>query len=184
MQSPAEREEGVSGTQLWLLLLKSFHAVSAYAQATLRETGLGDSDFRVLEALLHKGALPVNEIGQKVFLTPGAISTAVERLHVQGLVVRQDSKSDRRVRLVGLTAAGRTLIERAFWEHARKMDVLGEELTPKQRRQLARGLKAFGKAAQLVDTKDGALPERRGLPEPEPAPAAVSALARERKKTL
>jgi hypothetical protein len=28
---------------------------------------LGDSDFRVLEVLLHKGPLPVNSIGPKVF---------------------------------------------------------------------------------------------------------------------
>ena len=29
----------------------------------LGRTGLGDSDFRVLEVLLHKGPLPVNTIG-------------------------------------------------------------------------------------------------------------------------
>lgn len=150
MQTPTRQDDSVTGTQLWLLLLKSFHAVSAYAQATLRETGLGDSDFRVLEALLHKGALPVNEIGQKVFLTPGAISTAVERLHTQELVTRQDSSSDRRVRMVNLTPKGRTLIQKVFREHAAKMDALAEVLTPKQRRQLARGLKAFGKAPQDI----------------------------------
>jgi hypothetical protein len=40
-------------------------------------TELGDSDFRVLEALLHKGPLPVNTLGPKVWLTPGSISVAV-----------------------------------------------------------------------------------------------------------
>lgn len=178
MQSVVERETEIGGTQLWLLLLKSFHAVSAYAQATLRATGLGDSDFRVLEALLHKGALPVNEIGQKVFLTPGAISTAVERLHVQGWVTRQDSKKDRRVRLVELTPAGRTLIERAFREHARQMDLLGSELTPKQRRQLARGLKAFGKGAQ------GRYADGKGTSASDLQPVAVSPPTRKHKKTL
>ena len=38
------------------------------------------SDFAVLEALLHKGAQPVNVIGKRVFLTSGSITTAIDRL--------------------------------------------------------------------------------------------------------
>lgn len=34
----------------------------------------------VLEALLHKGPLPVNALGEKVLLTSGSITTAVDRL--------------------------------------------------------------------------------------------------------
>ena len=148
MQSSDNRESSTTGTELWLVLMKAFHAVSAYAQSTLQGTGLGDSDFRVLEALLHKGPLPVSVIGAKVFLTPGAISTAVERLHTAGLVTREDTKADRRVRLVQLTPKGRTLIERVFASHAKAMDDLGEGLTAKQRRVLLKGLKLLGKQAQ------------------------------------
>ena len=150
MQTAEQRAEEIAGTQLWLLLLKSFHAVSAYAQGTLQDTGLGDSDFRVLEALLHKGPLPVNDIGEKVFLTPGAISTAVERLHAQGLVTRQDSKRDRRVRLVELTPKGRSLIERVFSRHEKALNRLGVVLSAKQRRSLAKGLKLLGREAEAL----------------------------------
>src|SRR5881628_3364689 len=94
-----------TGVHLWLVLMKAFHAISAHATATLAETGLGDSDFRVLEALLHKGPLPVNTIGPKVWLTPGSISVAVDRLEKTGLVKRTNT-DDRRVRLVELTAKG------------------------------------------------------------------------------
>jgi hypothetical protein len=41
---------------------------------------LGDSDFRVLEVLLHKGPLPVNTIGPIVDLTPGSISSGIPAL--------------------------------------------------------------------------------------------------------
>jgi len=61
------------------------------AWPNLEETGLGLSDFAVLEALLHKGPLPVNVIGPKVNLTPGSISVAVERLVAKGLVSRAES---------------------------------------------------------------------------------------------
>jgi len=44
-------------------------ALTRYAAAGIEETGLGLSDFGVLEALLHKGPLPVNTIGRIVDLT-------------------------------------------------------------------------------------------------------------------
>jgi MarR family 2-MHQ and catechol resistance regulon transcriptional repressor len=91
--------------------------------------------------------MPVNTIGPKVFLTPGSISVAVGRLLKRGLVTRTDSSEDRRVRVVDLTAAGRRLIEQVFAAHSRQIDRLADVLSPKERRQIARGLKAFGKAA-------------------------------------
>jgi len=61
------------------------------------------SDFAVLEALLHKGPLPVNEIGKKVLLTSGSITVAVDRLETKGLVERRAHGTDRQARMVHLT---------------------------------------------------------------------------------
>ena len=55
---------------VWLVLNKAVQAITRYAAARIQDAGLGDSDFRVLEVLLHKGSLPVNTIGPKVNLTP------------------------------------------------------------------------------------------------------------------
>jgi MarR family 2-MHQ and catechol resistance regulon transcriptional repressor len=143
----AEKADKVSGTQLWLVLIKAYHSLLGFTEHTLKDTGLGESEFRILEALLHKGPMPVNTIGPKVFLTPGSISVAVDRLLKRGLVTRTNSSEDRRVRVVDLTPAGRKLIEQVFAAHARQVDRLSEVLSPKERRQMARGLKAFGKAA-------------------------------------
>ena len=143
----AEKTDRISGTQLWLVLIKAYHSLLAFTEHTLKDSGLGESEFRILEALLHKGPMPVNTIGPKVFLTPGSISVAVDRLLKRGLVTRTNSSEDRRVRVVDLTASGRRLIEQVFAAHARQVDALAEVLSPKERRQIARGLKAFGKAA-------------------------------------
>ena len=141
-------DEGkVSGTQLWLVMIKAYHALLAFTQHTLQDSGLGESEFRILEALLHKGPMPVNVIGPQVFLPPGSISVAVDRLLKRGLVTRTGSPTDRRVRVVDLTPAGRKLIARVFARHAEQMDELGHVLSAKERRQITRGLKAFGNAA-------------------------------------
>src|ERR1700682_4837482 len=79
---------------VWLVMMKAMRALTRYAAAGIEETGLGLSDFGVLEALLHKGSLPVNTIGPIVDLTPGSISIAVDRLCAKGLVTRLESGED------------------------------------------------------------------------------------------
>jgi MarR family 2-MHQ and catechol resistance regulon transcriptional repressor len=107
--------QDTSGVHLWLVLINAFYSLAAHAERSLnsKETGLGQSDFRVLEVLHSKGPLPVNTIGRKVWLTPGSISVAVDRLERQRLVKR-NSTSDRRVRLVELTPKGQDLIRKIF----------------------------------------------------------------------
>src|SRR5438874_13817415 len=99
---------------VWLVMIKAVRALTRYATAGIKDTGLGDSDFRVLEVLLHKGALPVNTIGPMVGLTPGSISIAVDRLVEKNLASRVESTDDRRVRIVALTQRGKNVIVPAF----------------------------------------------------------------------
>jgi DNA-binding Lrp family transcriptional regulator len=56
-------------------LEKAHEAASDYWLRGVAEMEISDTDFRILEALLHKGPLPVNTIGPKVHLTPGSISS-------------------------------------------------------------------------------------------------------------
>ena len=129
-----------------MVLAKAFRALAAHAEESLNlsRTGLGESDFRVLEALLHKGPLPVNTIGPKVWLTPGSISVAVDRLEKKALVKRKNT-DDRRVRLVELTAKGRALITKTFREHAAAMEEHAGLLSKEERLTLLRLLKKLGK---------------------------------------
>ena len=118
------------------------------ASALLKHSGLGESEFRVLEALLHKGALPVNTLGPKVDLTPGSISVAVDRLHNRGLVTRNESPDDRRVRVVDLTAEGKRLIEAVFCRHAADLEDTMQVLSPEERVHLEALLKKVGRHAE------------------------------------
>src|SRR5947207_3115983 len=111
------KEGAPTPVHTWLVMLKAMQAITRYALADLAKTSLGDSDFRVLEVLLHKGPLPVNVIGPKVNLTPGSISVAVDRLVAKGLVSRVECSEDRRVRIVGLTTRGKGVIAPIFRAH-------------------------------------------------------------------
>ena len=146
-QKRASKAQDTSGVHVWLVLMKAFQALMPHAAESIERTELGDSDFRVLEALLHKGPLPVNTVGPKVWLTPGSISVAVDRLVKKGLVSRKDHPGDRRVRQVELTAKGRALIMRGFREHAAAMEKVISVLSKNERLTLLRLLKKLGKHA-------------------------------------
>jgi len=142
------RFEGAVHT--WLVMMKAMRALTRYAAAGIEDTGLGLSDFGVLEILLHKGPLPINTIGPIVDLTPGSISTAVDRLVAKGLVSRVESTEDRRVRIVALTPPGKDLIASAFRKHSGQMNKVFSELSPEELRGLEVALKKVGKRAAAL----------------------------------
>ena len=135
---------------IWLVMMKAMRALTRYAAAGIEETGLGLSDFGVLEVLLHKGPLPVNTIGLIVDLTAGSISIAVDRLVEKGLVSRVESAEDRRVRIVALTPRGKDLIAGAFRKHSLQMKRVFSELSPEELRGLETALKKVGKRAAAL----------------------------------
>src|SRR3954467_9704247 len=137
-----------SGTHVWLVLMKAFRSVQRHAEASIASLDLGLSDFVVLEMLLHKGPMKVNDIGRKVDLTSGSITIAVDRLQARGLVSREINREDSRSRIVQLTAKGRTLIRTAFEAHSARMEKAASGLNTKERTELVALLKKLGLDAQ------------------------------------
>ena len=136
---------GGSGVHVFLVLWKASRAAQAYAEKSISELEMCGSDFAVLEALLHKGPLLVNEIGKKVLLTSGSITVAVDRLETKRLVERRAHGTDRRARIVHLTPAGRKLITRVYADHAADMERLASaSLTKAERKTLISLLKKIG----------------------------------------
>lgn len=151
-----KQSSDLSGVHLWLVMMKAYRSVRAADLESIRGTGLGLSDFAVLELLLHKGPTPVNTIGRTVDLTSGSITTAVDRLSGRGLVRRRQDGEDRRVFRVELTAKGRRLIERAFGEHAARLETIFSGLTKAERESLLSLHRKLGFHAEVSGELNGA----------------------------
>jgi MarR family transcriptional regulator, 2-MHQ and catechol-resistance regulon repressor len=155
-EAKLESLTGGSGVHVFLVLWKAANAVQSYAETSISDLEMCGSDFAALEALLHKGPLPVNEIGKKVLLTSGSITVAVDRLEVKALVERRAHGTDRRARVVHLTKEGRKLITRVYADHAADMERLASaSLSAKERETLIRLLKKIGYKAIAVSNQDG-----------------------------
>jgi MarR family 2-MHQ and catechol resistance regulon transcriptional repressor len=153
----ATRKADTAGIHLWLVLMKAYQAIEHRALRSIGETSLGFSDFAVLEALLHKGPLPVNTVGALVTLSSGSSTAAIDRLEKKALVRRAPHATDRRTRIVHLTDKGRTLIQAAFRKHAADMETVTASLSATEKKTLLELLKKLGKSAvtatDLASTK-------------------------------
>ena len=140
----------MTGVRLWLILWKAHDTLREHALRHIESLGLGLSDFAVLELLLHLGPTPVNAIGERVRLTSGSITAAVDRLARKGLVERRNHPEDRRTRVVHLTEAGTSLIGSAFADHEAAMERAVAGLDEWEREEAARLLKKLGLSAQAM----------------------------------
>src|SRR5438552_17813751 len=149
MKGPAKRRRAadVSGTHLWLVLMKAHRTLQRLATRSIESAEVGLSDFAVMEMLLHKGPQIVNEIGRRIELTSGAITTAVDRLEARGLVTREAHETDRRARIVRLTARGKAEAVKVFGVHKTAMDAAASGLSKTERATLIRLLKKLGSSA-------------------------------------
>ena len=150
-----ERKGSPSAIHTWLVLMKAHQSIARHLLPAIIKEGLGDSDFRVLEVLLHKGPMPVNAIGPKVDLNPGSVSVAVDRLYKKGFVSRVESVSDRRVRTVSMTDKGREMFIPLFRRHAALIKRAFQDVSSEELQQLEATLKKIGKRAESLADKKG-----------------------------
>lgn len=142
----------------WLVLFRAFQAIrqidlASIQRLRIQDRPLGGSEFGILEVLLHKGPLPINAIGEKVLLTSGSMTAAVDRLVALGLVSRKADPTDRRVRHVALTTEGEACARHLFTQHAHALAEVMAVLSPQEQDQLQTLLKKVGHhAAQLAVT--------------------------------
>lgn len=134
----------IEAPRLWIVLARCYHAISQIAERSIAEAGLGLSDFATLEALLHKGPLTISEIQSKVLLASGSMTAAVDRLERKGLLVRKNTPSDRRAKVLELTGEGKHLIEVAFKSHAAEIEKAMAILNQEEKRELYGLLKKLG----------------------------------------
>src|SRR6266852_2559844 len=134
----------ITAPRLWLVITKSYRALSLLAEQSIANAGLCLTDFAALEALSHKGPLTISQIQENVLLASGSMTAAVDRLEKLGLVVRKASPSDRRARVVELTAECKRLAVSCFERHAKDLEALMSALSQKEKEQLYGSIKKLG----------------------------------------
>lgn len=109
---------------------------------------LGDltpSQFSVLEALYHLGAMNQTEISSKLLKSASNMVTVIDNLENRGLVRRQRDQRDRRSAIVSLTDSGSEAIARVLPRHVEAIVHEMSALNPDEQRELGRLCRKLGR---------------------------------------
>ncbi len=144
----AKNEDQASTLRLLVAIARAFKAVDDRIKPGLAAHGLSVTEFAVLEALLHKGPLPLGELSERILVTGASTTYTVKNLEKRDLMSRKQSPLDQRVVMGDLTVAGRKLMGLVFPEHAGQLQAAMAGLSRKEKDQAADLLRKLRKYLQ------------------------------------
>ena len=137
--------------KLWVVMNRASRSIETHLREQVESHGLSYTEFGVLEVLLHRGPLPIGEIGDRILLTSGSMTYVINKLEKRELIFRRECASDRRVIYAELTRAGKDLIRRVFSEHESLLSDLSGGLTVAELEDAIRLIKQLGIHAENAD---------------------------------
>ena len=118
-----------------------------------KSTGLSMPQISILMQLHHKGPCGMSEVSNRFDISAAAASQLVEKLVHAGYLDRAEDPSDRRAKLLTLSAKGEELIQRGTEERYRWMDDLTSKLSTEEQAKVVAALDILTKAAQTMEEK-------------------------------
>jgi DNA-binding MarR family transcriptional regulator len=118
-----------------------------------KSTGLSMPQFSILMQLHHKGPCGMSEVSTRFDISAAAASQLVEKLVQAGFLDRAEDPSDRRAKLLTLSAKGKELIQQGTEERYRWMDDLTSKLSIEEQAKVVEALNILTKAAQTMEAK-------------------------------
>jgi DNA-binding MarR family transcriptional regulator len=109
------RWDGVPAMHAVTSLMRVQQLVLGRLDAILRPHGLTFARYEALVLLCFssRGSLPLGKMGERLQVHPTSITSIVQRLEADGLVVRRPHPADGRAVLAEVTGSGRALVETA-----------------------------------------------------------------------
>ena len=100
--------------------------------------GLSGADFDVLATLRRsRGSLTPTELSRSTMVTTGGMTKRLDRLETAGLISREADPTDRRGKLIALTAEGRSLVDSAVKAHLENEERILATVPAADREELA-----------------------------------------------
>jgi len=128
----------------WVKLARAFASFNKKSSENIRNFGLTQPQFAVIETLGHLGPLKVGEICNKMLVSGGNMTLVLDNIEKLGYIERVHSKEDRRAINVQLTKQGQELFDKIFALHAEHVTKLMSVLNPEEQKTLGDLLKKLG----------------------------------------
>jgi DNA-binding MarR family transcriptional regulator len=121
-----------------------------------RESGLSMSQLGALLHLHHAGSSGITDIGDHLGVTSAAASQMLDRLARQGLILRLEDPSDRRVKQVVLTDKGLQVIHETARARQQWLVDLAETMSGPEKEAVTAALEVLIERAKQLNQPSGA----------------------------
>jgi len=118
-----------------------------------KSTGLSMPQISILMQLHHKGPCGMSEVSNRFDISAAAASQLVEKLVHAGYLERAEDPTDRRAKLLTLSAKGEELIQKGTEERYHWLDDLTSKLSTVEQTKVVEALDILTKAAQTMEVK-------------------------------
>jgi len=126
--------------EAWKLLMKLFFTQRADLPTLAAEFDLSPAQCHVLHLIEPDQPVPMGQIAESLACDASNVTGLVDRLESRGLVRRQPSAGDRRIKVLELTQAGARLRSVVMERMTKPPEILGR-LSLEEQRELVRILK-------------------------------------------
>jgi DNA-binding MarR family transcriptional regulator len=116
-----------------------------------KSTGLSMPQISILMQLYHRGPCGMSEISERFDITAAAASQLVEKLVQAGYLERTEDPTDRRAKLLTITAKGSDFIKQGIEERYLWMDDLAATLSAEDQKKVSEALVLLIDAAKKMD---------------------------------
>lgn len=111
------------------IIVEFYERLSSWEDSVVRDSGLSTAQAHTIEIVGHSGRIKMKDLAQKIGVTTGTLTVAVDRLEEKQLLVRQPCKTDRRAYLIELTEPGRAYFMQHHNFHVKMTQEIVADLT-------------------------------------------------------
>ena len=108
-----QNSDGTITNNVLIAIRKIVQSIALNSKSLVKRVGLTGPQLTILQEVASTGEVSVGEVARAISLSQGTVTGILERLEKRGLVTRRRSHSDRRRKMVQVTAAGEQLLEKA-----------------------------------------------------------------------
>lgn len=145
----SNKEEELS-LKLFVVLARAYQAIQKQVAKDIKNYGLNQTEFAVLELLYHKGEQPIQMIGQKVLLASSSITYVVDKLEKKNFLERRACPTDRRVTFAVITEDGKKHMDHHFPKHREALNEIFGGLSDEEKETMIKQLKKLGFHAESL----------------------------------
>lgn len=142
---------GEPGYLTWLAVGRSHHKCHRALNARLASLDLSLAQHEVLVGIAQRPGATQNQISRRLFVVKSNVSALIAKLEARGLVRREASAEDSRVKRLFLTEAGDALVRESFRLQTEVVNAMMAPLTPEEIEATRDVMERVGRALDALD---------------------------------